>query len=317
MEIPQTLAVEPDSATVALFEQQQRELQRYQTRYVYAPFMDPICAQVPVGYVPAGAIHPIAAPKGKINKKALPEGAQVLQVVSPSVGVPGPPSKPKQFDPTLQALNDRIAQLESDVAERRKEPPSIAIYLHDVVPIVANLVSVYAREGLVEIRSLFGLPDAAFEKYRFNDLLFGPEGERPVTARGVRERMNAIIKQATAQKGEGALKLLLVAGEIVKSVDLSEAFAREHIRLRHIAMDDPNDPEPKRYSRRDIRALEFAEIERRELVAQQTAAEQRMASQATPMLLEAMERRDKQMEKVFEGMTEALKAITKPTKKGE
>src|SRR5262245_2764001 len=102
---------------------------QYQTRYVYAPLLDAICQQIPGGYVPAGVIHAIPAPKGKINVKVLPEGAQVLQVVSPSLGLPAPPSKPQQLDPTIQALVDQVQELRA--ASTPVEKPSIAIFLHE------------------------------------------------------------------------------------------------------------------------------------------------------------------------------------------
>ena len=65
--IPNNFHAEPDAGAIALFEQQQRELNKHRTRYIFLPLFDAACYQVPGGYVPAGAIYPLAAPKGFCN----------------------------------------------------------------------------------------------------------------------------------------------------------------------------------------------------------------------------------------------------------
>lgn len=314
MNINQAFPAETDRGTAELFERQQRELHKYQARYVYAPFQDMICPQVPGGFIPAGVIHPIPAPKGKINVKLLPEGAQVLQVVSPSMGIPRPASQVRHKDPEIERLLREIAELRQAAMERGQEPPSVAIYLHEVAPIVGGVMSVYGREGAIEVTALFGMPENAFEKHRVNDMLFGPEGERPATAKAVRERMQQVVKRASSQKGDAGRILTGIASEILASVEQCERFCKEHVRQRHLEMDDPQNDAPKRYSRRDLRAIEFIGAVRREEYTQQAAEQQQQAMSAIPQMLEAMERREQQWAQTFAEMSKALTAQTEALK---
>lgn len=315
MEIPQTFTVETDAAAAALFEQQQRELDRHQTRYVYLPFQDGLCPQIPGGYVPAGAIHPVPAPKGKINVKALPDGAQVLQIVSPSLGVPDVAVRTQHKDPEMQRLYDEIEKLKQMAVSRGQEPPSIAIYLHEVKPIVDSVTSLYAREGGIEVMGLFGMPEKVFEKYRINDFLFGLEGERPTTAKGILAQLREATKKIQAQKGEAGRVLNQAVGEIRKAVERCEQFCAEHVRQRHLEMDDPQNDAPKRYSRRDLRAIDFASITKRNEYLQRQAEQQEQATKAIPEMLEVMARREQQWAQMFGQMTETLKTIAANQKK--
>ncbi len=310
MDINTVFPAETDLATAELFEQQQREMNKFQTRYVYLPFTDAISPQVPRGFVPAGVIHPIPAPKGKINVKLLPEGAQVLMVVSPSVGVPRPASKIQHKDPEIAELLRQIEQLRQAAADRGAEPANIAIYLHEVKPIVDGVTSVYGREGAVEVASLFGMPENAFEKHKMNDLIFGAESERVATAQAILERMEKVIKQASGQKGEASKILTNVATEVAESVRRCERFCEEHVRQRHLEMEDSQSDAPKRYSKRDLRALDFIGGVRREEYLQRVAAQQQQAQVAIPRMLEAMERREQQWTEIFAEITQVLKSIS-------
>lgn len=319
MDITTAFPAETDLATAELFEQQQREMNKFQTRYVYLPFYEGICQQIPRGFVPAGVIHPIPAPKGKVNVKLLPEGAQVLMVVSPSVGVPRPGAKIQHKDPEIAELLRQIEQLRQMATDRGNDPPNIAIYLHEVKPIVDGVTSVYGREGAVEIRALFGMPENAFEKHNMNDLIFGVESERAATAQAILERMDRVIKQAGSQKGEAPKILMNVATEIAESVRRCERFCEEHVRQRHLEMEDSSSDAPKRYSKRDLRALDFIGGVRREEYLQRVAAQQQQAQVAIPRMLEAMERREQQWADMFAEMTNVLKSISASagqTKKG-
>jgi len=310
MDITTAFPAETDMATAELFEQQQREMNKYQTRYVYLPFIDAISPQIPNGCAPAGVIHPIPAPKGKVNVKLLPEGAQVLMVVSPSVGVPHPAAQIRHKDPEIENLLKQIDTLRRLATDRGQDPPNIAIYLHEVKPIVDGITSVYGREGAVEVKALFGMPENAFEKHKMNDLIFGAEGERLTTAQAIYERMEKVVKQAGGQKGEASKILTAVASEIIDAVRRCERFCEEHVRQRHLEMEDPQNDAPKRYSKRDLRALDFIGGVRREEYLQRVAAQQQQAQVAIPRMLEAMERREQQWAEMFAEMTGVMKAIS-------
>ena len=222
-------------------------------------------------------------------------------VVSPSAGVRKLPGDAKHPDPEIQRLFDRLKVLEGGTLA----PANIAVYLHEVGPIVAGLLAQYGHEGAIEIATLREMPDGAFAKHRLNDLLFGPEGERPTTAAAIRSRMNDIIERASSQVGEAARILNGVANEILASVDVCEKYCAEHIRVRHLKMDDPQDSDPKRYSRRDLSALAFTGTARREEYKQLVAEQQQRAMTAIPQMLEAQERRDQQWMSTLSAMSEA------------
>lgn len=300
-----------DRATVELFEQQQRELNRYVTRYVFVPFLDGICQQVPGGYVPAGLIHPIPAPKAKIDRRLLPDGAQILQVVSPSEGIPAPKSQAQHKDPDMQRLLDEVAALRAMSIAKGMEPPSVAIYLLETAPIVANITSIYGREGAVEITALRGMPDNAFAHYKINDLLFG--SERPATLSALIKRMQAVIAQAQSQKSKPTEMLAKIASEIIVSARTCERFCKEHIRERHLQMEDPKDDNPKRYSIRDHRALDLAELPRRYEYMERQAEEQKQAQEAAAKreerLIEMVQERDDKLATVLGDMAKVLQSI--------
>lgn len=313
----QGFAGELDLAATAMFERQQRELDKYKTRYVYLPFMHGCCSpQVTGGSVPAGVAHAIAAPYGKLDVRLVPEGAQMLMVVSPSTGVSAQKAALAHKDPEMLAMMQRLRQLEEQLAkDRGQEPASVAIYLHEVAPIVHDIISYYGTEGAIEINALAGIPERAFEQHGINDKLFGAEGERPVTARGIRVRMQAVVEQAKKQKGEEGRVMGAIAMDVLRSVDQCEKFCKEHIRSRHLEMEDPKSDAPKRYSARDLRALDFTEQPRLYEYMERQAEEQRAAEKAAAdreeRLINLMERRDQQFERLLGDMSGALQAIAK------
>ena len=267
-----------DASSKELFEKQQRELNRYTTRYVYAPFRTVSCAQLPGGVVAGGEIVAIPAPRGHIMAALLPDGAQVLELVAPEPGA----------------------------------PKSVAVYLHDVEPIIRGLESQYAREGFVEITALYGMADSAFEANKINDLLFG--SPRPVTASAIRARMNEVIAKADGQATKAAQVLAQIAREVLRSVEICAVMASEHVRERHIQIDDPNHDGPKRYSQRDLRAIEFVGAIKREEYLQHVADRQEQATAAIPQMLLVMQEQQRQTTELMGQMAELLKAQTEALK---
>lgn len=309
--INQTFPAETDQATAEVFEQQQRELSKYQTRYVYVPLHDVACPQIENGYIPAGVIHPIPAPRGKINVKLLPEGAQVLYVTSPSVGVRRDPrARRTHSDPEVAQLIEELERLKQQALDRGQEPPNIAVYLHETGPILNAITSTYGHQGAIEVKALAGMPAIAFKKHALNDHLFGAEADRPATATGIRARMQAVVEQGRGQKGEAARILTQVAQEVVASVEQCGRYCSEHVRQRHLEMDDPQNDAPKRYSQRDLRAIEFVGAIKREEYLQHVAEQQQQAMAAIPRMMEAMQKRDEQWAQIFAEMTNTLKSIS-------
>jgi hypothetical protein len=310
----ETLPVFPterDIAAARLFEQDQRKLDKFQTRYVYLPFQDGQCAPIPGGYVPAGIIHPIPAPKGKCNVRLLEKDAQVLEVVSPSAGVTdiGAPKR-THGDPVIQALIVEIERLQREARERGQEPASIAIYLQETDLIVNSVVQRYLQEGAIEITALAGMPEAVFQRYQINQKVFGAD-EVPQTAHAIRERLAALTGELGKKPTEAGAVLKAVADQILRSVATCEAFCKQHIEKRHLQMDNPQDTNPKGYSRRDLRAIEFIGAIRREDYLQRREEEQREAALAIPKLLEAQERRDQMWAQMFEQMSNTMTEQTK------
>jgi hypothetical protein len=281
-DINQAFPAEIDGAAKALYEQQQKALNRFTTRYVYLPFQDGQCTAIPGGYVPAGRIHPIPAPEGKTNVRLLPEGAQVLRVVKTG----------------------------------GDEPESIAIYPMEVEPIVNGVLALYLKEGAVEIAPLFGMSVRAFEQHRINDLIFGEE--IPSTARGLRDRMTEVKVQAAKQTNQASATLSKIADIILRGVDQCAAFCSEHVRERHLQMENPHDQNPKRYSRRDLRALEFIEAVRKEQYLQQVAEQQQQAAMAIPEMLKIMQEREAAtLEALTAGFAQLAQALTGKEKSGK
>lgn len=269
-----------DNSSKELFEKQQRELNKYATRYLYAPFQTVACPQVPGGVIPAGAIYAMPAPKGKVNAALLPDGAQILELVAPA------PDAPK----------------------------SVAVYLFETEPIVQGIANLYGREGVVEIKALFGMSEVAFEEHRINALLFG--SEPPTTASAIAARMAAVIDQAGKQSTPAAQVLARVAREVFLSAQACAQMCSEHVRERHLQMDDPNHDGPKRYSRRDLRAIEFIGAVRREQYLQHVAEQQQQAMTAIPQMLQVMQEQHRQsaemmgqMAAVLKELPDALKAV--------
>src|SRR5262245_35646288 len=112
---PEEFTPDVDSHTLALWEMNARQTEKYKTRYIFAPFMDAPCSQVPSGYIPEGEIYVLASPKGKINAKLLPEGAQILMLVGADRGIPpaiDPRAPAPSVTPEIAALTQRIKDLE-------------------------------------------------------------------------------------------------------------------------------------------------------------------------------------------------------------
>jgi len=129
MEIQPTVAMPPSSVGVfgveAVERQHQDYVQKHMTRYVFAPFMDASCTQIPGGTIYTGQIVPIQAPERRALKWVLgPDEGKVLRLESPKPG----------------------------------EDANIAVYLDQPAPIVAWFVQVYGNEGGTEIPALAGMP---------------------------------------------------------------------------------------------------------------------------------------------------------------
>jgi hypothetical protein len=313
--IKQTFPSEHDQAAQEVFEQQQRELRKYQTRYVYVPLYDVACPQIENGYVPAGVIHPIPAPRGKINVKLLPEGAQVLYVTSPSVGVRRDPSMRRTHsDPAIAALIEELERMKQQALDRGQEPPNIAVYLHETGPIINAITSTYGHQGAVEVRALAGMPVNAFNKHEINDHLFWPESVKTVTAAKIRVQMLKVAEQGKAQKGEAARVLTLITQEILASVEQCERHCDQHVSQRHLEMDDPQSDAPKRYNQRDLRAIEFIGATKRNEYLQKRDDEQRQMMAAVPQMLEESRRQNERLAEVMSEMANLLKAQTEVLK---
>jgi hypothetical protein len=318
-EQPQSFASgEMSDTALVLWERNERAKKQFQTRYVYLPFVDGSAASS-IGYAPAGSIFPIEAPRGKMNARLVPEGAQMLMVVSPSTGIPARLAQSAGVadagNPATAALLRRIDDLEKKLTEGQQEPKSIAVYLIETAPIVDTLLQYYGPEGGVEITSLAGMDAADFGRHKINDLLFGPEGERPTTAGAVREQMNKVLTRTSGSTSAAGRILNGCANEILASVDTCERYCVESMRVRHLNIDDEHNSDPKRYSRRDLRALEFAGLARREDQKQMTIDLQEQSMRALPVMFGMLQAQNERWEKLFDRLIDKLDNTATPKNK--
>ncbi len=267
-------------------------LEKHLTRYVFTPFADASCTQIPGGTVYTGQIVPIQAPERRALKWVM--GADEGKIIRLEAAGPG--------------------------AER-----NIAVYLDEPKPIVAWLVEVYGKDGLTEVSALNGMVARQFEESRLNETLFSftdPEtGERKQcrTAAQYRSRMKEVI-QKTKDDAAGQM-LKAVAKQVLVAVDRCDRECHAHMAARHAEIKNPNSDAPKNYSQRDRRALEFSNIRPIEEVMQEVVGNQTAAIEAIPALLEEIRRekeegrkREEESRKLFAGMLETLGALTESSK---
>ncbi|MGH9752778.1 MAG: hypothetical protein ACREA2_08330, partial [Blastocatellia bacterium] len=268
--------------------------------------------------VEAGAVFALEAPRGKIHIGCLPSGAQTVKIVSPADGVPvtlaqSTPASQVAVDPAVAALQKEVAALKGNL----KDPPNIAIYLIETAPIVATILEYYRAQGAVEITSLVGMEKMDFERNRINDLLFGPEAERPATAATIRERMNSVLARTSASTSAAGRILGNCANEILRAVDTCESYCAEYIRQRHLKIEDVNDGDPKRYSKHDLRALEFAGLARLQDAKKATVDLQEQSMRAIPAMFQMVAEQNARWGQLFERLIEKLDNPTPKRKGGE
>jgi len=323
--IPNEFTNEVDSHTLALWELNQRQTEKHKTKYVFTPFMDVPCSQVPGGAIPANTIYCLSAPKGKTLVNLLPQGAQVLMLVGPDRGLPipvDPRQTPPPQPPEIAALTERIKHLEA--AAVPLAPKNIAVYLHEVPPIVSELVQIYAKYGLIEIKSLREIPDGTFHANRLGDLILGPEAERPRTAEAYRARMSLLLEKAAGETNDAARVIAGAAREILASVETCDDYCARWVKQRHSQLESTNYDHaefgPQRYSRHDLRAIEFCGAIKLADFKQQILDEQRQSVAAIPVVLELQRQQNEKWAQMFERMLDVIdrqSVSTKTTKKGE
>jgi hypothetical protein len=122
--------------------------------------------------------------------------------------------------------------------------------------------------------------------------------------------MNWILEKASDQSSDAARRLFGVAKEILASVDICDDFAAQHVRERHAQMDSPNydvnEFGPLRYSRRNLRAIEFCGAVKREDFKQQVLTEQRESVAQVPVVLELMRQQNEKLADAFVRMADLL-----------
>lgn len=282
-----TAATQTDQdASLRQVEQQHTQwLDEHKTRYVFTPFMDVSCPQIPGGTVYAGVITPIQAPERHCFAYEMGEDtSRVLRRTGP-------------------------------------DPLDLVTYLDTPGPIATGLYQRFGQEGLMEIASLAGMPAAQFNDAGINDRLFGEIPQtinRRLTADGYRARLGDVIAGADASPGGRMLAQL--AGQVLDAVERCDQYCKQQMTQRHAQIKDITSDAPKRYSLRDRRMLEFTDIkpldeQMQEVVNNQTAAIVSQ-SQATQEILAKMDERERLAEsreqrtmELFSSMVEALGRI--------
>lgn len=271
-------------------------LTQHRTRFVFTPFMEASCTQIPGGVVHSGQIYPIQAPERRCLKWVM--GADEGRVVR--LEGPGP-----------------------------GEEKNVAVYVDSPQPIVAWLVQVFGLEGMSEIQALDGMTAAQFESLRFNEMLFtikNGEGEPQQcrTAAEYRTRMKEVIQATRDDSDPSRKRLNAIAKQVLAAVERCERECHAHMAKRHAEIKDIKSDAPKRYSIRDRRALEFAGIKPIEETMQEVVSNQTTAIAAIPELMkliqeekaesrrlqEAMQRQAAEQHSMFAGMVDALKTIS-------
>lgn len=272
----QEINLNPEAFKSALSDRHLRELAKYETRYLFLPFIDASHPSLDGGVIPAGEIFPLDAPRRFIPMRDLPMDNPAT-VVEHSLG----PNK------------------------------DIACYLDEPGPILASIIQSFVTAGAVEITELKGMQGAQFQALRLNDIIFGTP--RPTTAAALAARMNEVLQQSARQKGEASDKLASIARTILKSVETCAVYCEGVLQETHADMDTAKtgNPEAKRrYDRRDLRAIEFIGAVPREQQMLAIAQEQRQTAAAIPSLLQQMNEQNQRWAEIANGMMATMNAQT-------
>jgi hypothetical protein len=269
-----TINLESGAFNSALNDRHLRELQKYETRYLFLPFLDASHPSLDGGAVPAGEIFALDAPRRHIPMRDLPMDVPA-SVVEHGLG----PNK------------------------------DIACYLDEPGPILSAILQDFRAQGAVEITALKGMQGAQFQRLKLNDIIFG--SPRPATAAALRERMAHVLRQAKEQKTDASAKLAEIANTVLQSVAVCEPFCERVLQETHADMDTAktgNADAKRRYDRRDLRAIEFIGAIPREQQMLAIANEQRQQAAALPAILQQMNEQNERWAQLAEGMMNTMNA---------
>lgn len=261
-----------DDFATGLREQQERELAKYETQFVFTPFQ-PAAINALDSAIPEGRIVAIDPPERRALAISLPEGVNIL---------------------------------------RREGPDkNVAIYLDEVAPIVGLFLEIYRAEGAVVVPVLKGMSGRQFEKLGINRIVFGESPLRTYRQYMERmESIKARAKDdEPGRVMRGIADAVLYSIGVAKS-HAELVLQESHADMDSGKAGNPN--AKRKYDRRDLRCIEFLEAVPREQAINMVAQQQQQSTAAIPALLERIAAQEERWAVVAEQMaaqTEALRAI--------
>jgi hypothetical protein len=266
-----------DPGAPQLLEVHAQQIERFQTYYIYVPFQDVSCPQIAGGYVPAGRIHAIDPPERRAQMRELP---------SQDTG-----------------MNINILRIEGPNND-------VAVYLDQPKVIVQQLLTMYGREGATEISALRGMAKSEFARVDVNRLIFG---ERPpTTAKAIREHLGRLGDQLIRTTTAGSQKLLQIIEQVLAAVTACEVMCQAQIRTTHTQFDMARRGDPDSitaYSRRDLRAIEFAGITPQNEAINRVAAQQEQDRAVQTELLKELKAQNDRWEALASDMKNAVQSV--------
>jgi hypothetical protein len=137
--------------------------------------------------------------------------------------------------------------------------------------------------------------------------------------------MNMLLEKAAGETNNDAARVITgVAKEILESVEICDDYCVRWVKQRHSQLEslnyDHQEFGPARYSRHDLRAIEFCGATKLQDLKAVMVEEQRQSVAAIPVVLELQRQQNEKWAQMFERMLDIVDRQSAPkstNKKGE